>query len=132
MRHFAVLLVLIFLIVPAHAANWIYVTTSAKKAHYHVDATSIKERQTRLSGVIRLAWFKVDHSEDKSVKQRESKHLFHFKCARGEMTLVQFADYDAGGNLIDSGSFSELTGFEAAIPDTVGYTLLSTVCNLDL
>ena len=133
MRRLLAIVTFSLLTTPAYAAaNWVYVTSSVKDAHYYLDASSVRDQRSGLGGNVRLAWFKIDHSEDASVPQRESKILYHFKCSRSEMTMVQYVDYKPDGTVLDSGSMSTYSGFRVAVPDTVGYSLLSTVCGLEL
>lgn len=127
-RKISLLLALAIIPTAAHAANWVYVTTSSTNAEYFIDKDSVR---TISSGYpkkeIVLAWFKIDYSKDRTVSRRESKILYHFDCANQQMALMNWVDYDAQGRVLDSNNFS-YPSFKPAVPDTIGYDMLDRAC----
>jgi hypothetical protein len=110
----------------AIAADWKLVTVSSTDAVYRIDSTSVRDQNIDYRSV-KIAWFKVDYSKDKTVSHRETKALYHFKCETSEMKMVQFIDYAADGRVVNSDG-SNYASFRVAAPDTVGYSMLEAAC----
>lgn len=113
---------------PVMASNWQYVgVTSDDKTSIYIDLESRRD-STDVYQKVRLAWFKMDESNNASVPQRESKNLYQFKCDRSELRLTQWINYKADGSVLSSGSEPSYTQFKVAAPDSVGDSMLAKAC----
>jgi hypothetical protein len=112
----------------AVAVNWIYVTTSIPASDYYVDFDSIRTISSYV-GSTKIAWFKLDHSRNKSESARSSKNLYEAKCDSSELKLNQWIDYKADGTVLNSSNGKSYGTFQVVAPETVGYSVLEAICN---
>ena len=127
-RLFCALLVAVAVATPAMAVDWRFVTTSVSNSHYMIDIDSIR----KISGYSDpgvTAWFKIDHSNDKTTAARTSKNLYHAKCASSELALKQWIEYKADGSVLNSSSGDRYLRHSVVAPETVGYSILEAMCN---
>lgn len=111
----------------AKASDWRFVTISAVNSIIYVDRDSVRDNKD-YSGTTKIAWFKTNDSQNKTVRYRESKTLYHFKCATSEMKIVQWVEYRADGSVSYSSPPNPFSSFTAAVPDTIGYAMLEAAC----
>lgn len=114
--------------VPANATEWGFVTISTANSIYYIDRDSIR-KTSDYGGQIVSAWFKIDESKNAKVRHRETKILYHFRCATSEMKSVQWIDYAADGSVVNSSQSNAYSSFRVAVPDSVGYSMLEVACN---
>jgi hypothetical protein len=113
----------------AHASDWQFVAESISNAVYYIDAETIRTSVTSFpSSSVKIAWFKIDYSRDKSVTYRLSKVLYHVKCDTSELKMVQWIEYKSDMTVSDSGS-NTYGSFSVAAPDTIGSSLVSAACD---
>lgn len=111
----------------AMAADWFELGANRTGSDVYVDLSSIKEKGSGYS-MYRTAWIKIDHSRDNTVRERETKTLYHFRCESEEWKWVQMVTYNADGTMADSSTAPSYLSFKAAVPDTVGYAIMEFVC----
>ena len=110
-------------IAPAYAANWVYVVTSANNTDYYYDADTLQR-----SGDQVTVWFRLDHSRDKTKKQREAKDRYRLNCATRTITLLYTFNYYPDGK---SESFSYDTyeqSVNPVVPGSMAEDLLEVIC----
>jgi len=126
MRISWIALILATVATAASAAEWEFVTISAKDSAYFIDRSSVRTASD-VYGSYKMAWFKTDDSQNKSVKYRSSMLLYRAKCNAYELGLAQWIDYDANGVVLDSNT-SNYVKYQVVAPETVGYSILSAIC----
>jgi hypothetical protein len=105
----------------AQASDWYRVGPTAVGAVIFVDQDSI----TKTDGVVTY-WMKLDHRNDRTVRQRETKVSVEVDCANRTIAAVAELIYAADGRLIDSHyAYAEHVPIA---PDTVAYAHASLVC----
>lgn len=72
-------------------------------------------------------WVTVDHSKDRTVTVRETKHFYEFDCDGRRAKLLSRIRYNAGGVVADSHEPS-YPSFEFVAPDTVLERALDMAC----
>lgn len=113
-------------IVPAFAANWVYVAESTSNAVYYYDSETI-----RRSGNQVTVWEKYDFSRDKTEKRRERKVRYRYDCEQRTDTLLETVSYYPNGK-IEKFTFDTYEQKESAVtPDTVSEAMLEAVCGLN-
>jgi hypothetical protein len=113
---------------PAQAAEWRYIGESVKGSVYYIDTSSIRDASDTLwHESFKLAWFKLDHTNDKSVKHRTSKQLHRFKCDEQSSMLNQAILYDSNDSVIDRLTV-RVSAFEAVAPETMNSAMLKAAC----
>lgn len=129
MKKIGFIFLLLMVVTAAHAANWRFVTISSSSSLYYIDAETIREESIGYPvKKVKFAWFKVDHSGDKTTSDRQSKLLYQFDCNRSELKLLQWIAYAPNGEINGSGSTPSYQSSTIAAPETVGHSLLKAAC----
>ncbi len=108
---------------PVHAANWVYVGSNTADSHYYYDSDTIQR-----SGNQVVVWHKADHSQDKTVKERESKARYRYDCAMRSRVLLQVTNYYPDGNVETFTWETYEQKVQYITPDTMGESMLEAVC----
>jgi hypothetical protein len=112
----------------ANAADWYYVTDTKDNSVIYIDKSAVRQQVDVYRDNLTIAWFKWDHSKDSTTENDSSKELYHFKCDKFEMKLIQFITYDDAGKVKTSVSAKAYQEFEVAAPETIGYSMLEAAC----
>lgn len=80
----------------------------------------------RVSGGYINVWVLYDGSRDRTVRWRTKRVLQQIDCNGMMLGVRSFAEYDANGRVLDSGSWYPI--MEPVIPGSVGYDLVEAVC----
>lgn len=108
----------------ATAENLVYYADDVEGRFYFYDSDTIR----RVSGGYITVWTLQEASRDRTVRWRTNRVLFQIDCGGMQSGGVSFAQYDASGRLLDSGSTPYPT-MEPAIPGTTGYLLVEAICS---
>ena len=108
---------------PAYAANWVYLTTTNNGTDIYYDADTIARSGNQVT-----VWEKLDHSRDKTFKQRQQTTLIRYDCAGRTRTLLHTISYYPDGT---NKSFTFET-YEQEVdpiaPGTLGDGKLEAIC----
>lgn len=109
------------------SAEWISIGTDTDGSVWMMDPTTVSDSGGRVH-----VWVKIDASNNRRVKYRESKNLYSSICSSKKIKLLSFAEYDSYGRLINSQSYSDSTysdyGYSYVIPESTGATVLEISC----
>lgn len=108
---------------PAFAANWVYLTTTNNGTDMYYDADTIARSGNQVT-----VWEKLDHSQDKTFKQRQQTTLIRYDCAGRTRTLLHIISYYPDGT---NKSFTFETYEQEAepiAPGTLGEGKLEAIC----
>ena len=115
--------VLLMAATPAYAVNWVYVSTMDSGTDTYFDADSI-----RRSGNQVTVWERLDHSRDKTEKERERKKLVRYDCAERTRILINVIAYYPDGT-VKSATWQPYEQEAVPVaPGTVGEATLEAVC----
>lgn len=110
---------------PASAANWIYVDETGTGTVHYYDADTL----ARYGNQVRF-WERIDHSRDKTRKEREVRSWQVYDCKSRMSRILQVVTYYPNGKsetVRFSPAQQPLT--ETAItPGTLGEAMLEAVC----
>lgn len=125
---------------PASASDWqIAALLDKDSGHVEIDVSSISTK-----GKLRKAWFKWTHSTPQKIPPSSrtdayiqnyttSKDLNYFNCSERTSSAIQTIYYDNKGTVVGSSSINaSLAQYDEVAPDTVGETMLETVCKAAL
>ncbi len=101
---------------------WLEYSTSGTGSIYYYNIKSQRNLNDRIE-----VWVKIDHSKDRTVKARETKHLYEVYCKDQKIRPMQQIEYDAAGKVL--ASFDEPSDSKRVIPETVGSDLWDTMCS---
>lgn len=122
MRGFKIATALLGLMpVPAHAADWWYVTESSAGTVLFVDVESL-QRNGDLVTYWRQGINKDPIKGVKSYKLRSSE-----ACSGKKTKVLSYVDYDEAGTVVESNTLRTPT-FDDIVPDTVGESIAEFVC----
>lgn len=110
---------------PARPVGLIHVTTSKDGIVYSVDADSVRGEQAKRSG-----WVVMDHAKDREHPQRTSKEMYLANCEDMSYTNPSFVAYTKDGDVAFDWDESEADKAKTqhAIPDSIGESILETIC----
>jgi hypothetical protein len=110
-------------IAPAYAANWVYVYKDTENAVWYYDSETIRRSESQVT-----VWEKIDHSRDKTVKQRKTISRYRYDCAERTRTLLELTNYYPDGKN-ETYTWEAYEQKERAVtPDTAGDAMFRAVC----
>lgn len=116
----------------AWASDWRYVTSSSSDTDIFIDVSSARELIAvpyKRPFKVRQSWVKYDHTNDKTRKERTTKHLILYNCNSETSNMVSSINYRADGTVIDSGTFLDYeSNYKPLVPDSVNYAIFEIVC----
>lgn len=125
---------------PAQAADWRFIPAGSKalNENIYVDYDSLKRHSFTGGGRYYTAWIKVTYPSAQKLPNgklyRELKAFEYFDCSNQKLNSDAEYYYTSTGQLVDSATWTVSTTSSATwqrmIPDTVGETLLDSVCSL--
>ena len=107
----------------AMAEDLVYYSQSNTGEVLYYDKDTIRAE----SGGYISVWTLSDAKNARTVKYRTRRVLWYIRCSAMSSGSMAFADYDAQGSLIDSGSFDEPRP-TPDVPGSTGYRLVLTIC----
>jgi hypothetical protein len=110
-------------VAPVYAANWVYVVTSAKNTDYYYDADTLQR-----SGDQVTVWLRLDHSRDKTKKQRESKDWYRYNCVKRTFTLLYTVNYYPDGKSVSFSYDTYEQRVNPVVPGSLAEDLLEVIC----
>lgn len=109
----------------AFAENWVRVGENSNGAVFYYDADSIA-----FDGKTAAIWIKTDHSQDKTVKRRQSKKRNIYDCEARTVFISVIVDYDKFGRVIFSHKYSKIENPEAdVVPGSIGEAYMEIACS---
>ncbi|WP_312834504.1 surface-adhesin E family protein [Comamonas sp.] len=122
MRTILVSLALIVTMHPSIAATWHFVTFSDNGAYFFIDVESIQVNKNETE-----AWIQVINVDEKTAATKNSsKSLNQFDCREKSYRYITASFYAADGKFIYTDDVPSRNA--RTVPETVGDTLLKTVC----
>lgn len=115
--------VLVMAATPACAANWVYVATDADGSDFYYDADTIVSSGNQVT-----VWEKLDHSRDKTVKERQRKMRYRYDCAQRTSTLLDSIVYYPDGKTSSFTWSAYEQETKPIVPDTVGDVTFKAAC----
>lgn len=110
---------------PASAQERLIATDTSATDYYHDPA------RTRAQGGYIEAWFRLDHSRDRTLAERETKMLKVFDCGARTSQTISIVAYAASGRILRNESIRHNQYLmRPIVPDTVGETMLEVACGL--
>lgn len=110
---------------PAFAANWIYVDETATGTVHYYDADTL----ARYGNQVRF-WERMDHSRDKTYKERESRTWQVYDCQSRMVRILQGVTYypDGKSKTVRFSPAQQPLTESAITPGTIGEAMLEAVC----
>jgi hypothetical protein len=116
--------------VPVAAQQYEFIGESVTGSRYSIDWSSVRDQRDDLwNRQYRVAWFEVDHSNDRSVRHRRTLSFYRFSCAQHQYQAMQTIEYAATGRVIRTWSSPNYPSFEAAPPGTMVSRMLEVACS---
>ena len=105
--------------------RWVEVTSTASGTVWYLDVD-----RSNLSGTRPRAWFRLDHSRNRSERARSTVQLIEFDCDAFRARTTSATDYYPDGtNRLVRGA-SEYARFEEVVPGSVLEGALTAVCRV--
>lgn len=100
------------------------VTATPEGTSYSIDPQTVLGPRTE-----RLAWFTVDHSNDKSVSHRTTRELVWTNCDTTATRTLESLQYDADGEIVNRWSAqAETKEVSHYPPGSIGYAQVKAMC----
>lgn len=108
----------------APAANWVAGPVDRQGSKLYVDSESVRKS----NGKVQI-WIKMDHSEDKTIRIRESRELWSYDCDERTSATLHYTHYNANGTIAASKSKSDSPfNYTPVVPETFGETAMRVAC----
>ena len=109
---------------PAVAQNWVEYGLNSTGTVVSYDPESV-----RRSGNIVRVWERRDHSRDRTRRERETKTLFRYDCAKETNAPLSEIVYDGRGGVIRSVTLRDYeVREEPIVPESLGQALFDILC----
>lgn len=102
--------------------RWVYVVTDRNGAVWYLN-----RRLSYLRGNNPTAWFRIDHSSNRTVKWRTSMNRTEFDCLNHRIRIISIRNYLPDGR---SEEGLPILGFRDVVPDTISESISEAVCTL--